>query len=88
MKARVIETGEIIDVKRRYSDIYSRFDKNNRIAEEYYDDELELIGQPDKPKKVSVEKACRWIETHIPAYYGYASISPEIINDFKKAMEE
>jgi len=88
MKARVIETGEIVDVKRLYPTIYSRLDGNHRIVEEYYDDEIELIGSPDKPKKVSVEKACRWIEAHIPAYYGYASIPTEIIEDFKKAMEE
>lgn len=85
MKARVIETGEIVDVKRLYPTVYSRLDKNNKIAEEYYDDEIELI---DKPKKVSIQKACKWLETHIPAYYGYASIPAEIIEDFKKAMEE
>lgn len=44
MKARVIETGEIIDVVSLYSVIYSRLDCNGKIAEEYDEDELEFIN--------------------------------------------
>lgn len=44
MKARVIETGEIIDVVSLYSVTYSRLDCNGKIAEEYDEDELEFIN--------------------------------------------
>lgn len=44
MKARVIETGEIIDVVSLYSVIYSRLDCNGKITEEYDEDELEFIN--------------------------------------------
>lgn len=44
MKARVIETGEIIDVVSLYSVIYSRLDCNGKIVEEYDEDELEFIN--------------------------------------------
>lgn len=44
MKARVIETGEIIDVVSLYPVTYSRLDCNGKIAEEYDEDELEFIN--------------------------------------------
>lgn len=50
MKARVIETDEIIDVKCLYPVIYSRLDCNNKIIEEYNEDELEFIK--DKTTKI------------------------------------
>lgn len=50
MKARVIETGEIIDVQNLYSPVYSRLDGNHKIIEEYNEDELEFIK--DKPTKI------------------------------------
>ena len=43
MKAKVIETGEIIDVKCLYPIIYSRLDCNGKIIEEYDEDEIELL---------------------------------------------
>lgn len=43
MKAKIIETGEIIDVKRLYPTIYSRLDCNNKIIEEYDEDEIEIL---------------------------------------------
>lgn len=43
MKAKVKETGEIIDVKCLYSVIYSRLDCNGKIIEEYDEDEIELL---------------------------------------------
>lgn len=92
MKARVIETGEIVDVKRLYPTIYSRLDKNNKIAEEYYDDEIELI---DKPKMVSIEKVCQVLNKMLVevTYFDMYSIAEhydkyEFIEDFKKSMEE
>ena len=44
MKARVKETGEIIEVKSLYSVTYSRLDCNGKIVEEYDDDEIELLN--------------------------------------------
>lgn len=48
MKARVIETGEIIDVVSLYSVTYSRLDCNGKIFEEYDEDELEFINTKAK----------------------------------------
>lgn len=53
MKARVIETGEIIDVVSLYSVIYSRLDCNGKIAEEYDEDELEFINTNTNNKESS-----------------------------------
>lgn len=50
MKAKIIETGEIIDVKSLYPVTYSRLDCNGKIIEEYNEDELEFIK--DKPTKI------------------------------------
>lgn len=83
MKARVIETGEIIDVKRLYPTIYSRLDMNHRIVEEYNDDEIELI---DKPKMVSIERACKWLEKNV---WSMTGVDYSVLTEsFKKAMEE
>ena len=58
MKAKVIETGEIIDVKCLRSVIYSRLDGNGKIFEEYYEDELEF---PEQKKMVSVDRVVKWL---------------------------
>lgn len=91
MKARVIETGEVIEVTRLYPTIYSRLDENHRIAEEYCDDEIELI---DRPKMVSIEKVCQVLNNMLVevTYFDKDSIAEhydkyEFIEDFKKAME-
>jgi hypothetical protein len=42
MKAKVIETGEIIDVKRLCCVTYSRLDCNGKIIGEYDEDELDF----------------------------------------------
>lgn len=55
MKAKVIETGEIIDVQCLYPVTYSRLDCNGKIIEEYDEDELEF------PK----EKATKIVKKHI-----------------------
>lgn len=47
MKAKVKETGEIIDVKRLYSVIYSRLDCNGKIIEEYDEEELDFDFDKD-----------------------------------------
>ena len=93
MKARVIETGEIVEVKRLYPTVYSRLDENHRIAEEYCDDEIELI---DKPKMVSINKVCEWLIENMHDYFNGDSefavtndfiTCDEFIENFKKAME-
>lgn len=92
MKVRVKETGEIIDVKRLYPVIYSRLDCNNKIAEEYYEDELEFI-QPEK-KKVLLDDVYEWISDNLAEYVEtdrgiYAGINLEKLNkDLHKFFEK
>ena len=50
MKAKVIETGEIIDVLSLYPVVYSRLDCNGKLIEEYDEDELEFINDYNKSK--------------------------------------
>lgn len=87
MKAKVKETGEIIDVKCLYSVTYSRLDCNGKIIEEYDEDELEF--EP-RPKMVSLEKAVKWLESVNLDYYQIREgvFSTELVKDFRKAMEE
>ena len=92
MKARVIETGEIIEVTRLYPTIYSRLDVNHRIIEEYNDDEIELL---DRPKMVSIEKVCQVLNSMLVevTYFDKDSITEhydksEFIEDFRKILEE
>lgn len=46
MKAKVIETGKIINVKCLYPVIYSRLDCNGKIIKEYDENELEFEPGP------------------------------------------
>ena len=62
MKARVIETGEIIDVVSLYSVIYSRLDCNGKIFEEYDEDELEFINTVNKPANTDNEEFVKYAE--------------------------
>lgn len=62
MKAKVIETGEIIDVKCLRPVIYSRL-SGGKIIEEYDEDELEFLNVSNKPKMISLDKACEWLKT-------------------------
>jgi hypothetical protein len=85
MKARVIETGEIIEVKSLYSPIYSRLDCNGKIIEEYDEDELEF---PTSPKMVSLDKICEWVKEHINEYHNPKCIADLLlINDLRKEFE-
>lgn len=63
MKARVIETGEIIDVKCLCPITYSRLDCNGKIIEEYDEDELEFIRNTNSPKLVSLDKVCDYLKS-------------------------
>lgn len=47
MKARVKETGDIIEVQSLYSVTYSRLDCNGKIVEEYDEDELDFNFDKD-----------------------------------------
>jgi len=48
MKAKVIETGQIIEVKLLYPIIYSRLDCNGKIIAEYNSDELEFLNENEE----------------------------------------
>ena len=76
MKARVIETGEIIEVKSLYSPTYSRLDCNGKIIEEYDEDELEF--EPG-PKMVSLDKVCEYLKTL--KFQAYPGATPERLLD-------
>lgn len=52
MKAKVKETGEIIDVKCLSSITYSRLDCNGKIIEEYDEDELDFDKDPLDDKTI------------------------------------
>lgn len=85
MKARVKETGEIIDVSCLYPVIYSRLDCNGKIKEEYNEDELEFLNAPSAI--VSLDKALKWLEDHY-FDYGHNRLGFEYLkNDFREAME-
>ena len=93
MKAKVIETGEIIDVKCLYSPIYSRLDCNGKIVSEYDADELELISNSNKSKMVSLDKVCEWIKNNAHKYIYFDEGNTEwydhdeCIEDLKKEFE-
>ena len=93
MKARVIETGEIIEVKSLYSPIYSRLDCNGKIISEYDADELEFIPNHNKPKMVSLDKICEWIKNNAHKYIYFDEGNTEwydhdeCIEDLKKEFE-
>ena len=93
MKARVIETGEIIEVKSLYSPIYSRLDCNGKIISEYNEDELEFIENPNKLKMVSLNKVCEWIKNNAHKYIYFDEGNTEwydhdeCIEDLKKEFE-
>lgn len=85
MKAKVIETGEIIDVKCLYPTTYSRLDCNGKIFEEYDEDELEF--EPG-PKMVSLDKICEWVKEHYLEYPNEdLSDTKKFISDLRKEFE-
>lgn len=96
MKAKVIETGEIIDVKCLRPVIYSRL-SGGKIIEEYNEDELEFLNESNKPKMISLDKACEWLYNALytranGALHYVASkekiTHTEFVAKFRKAMEE
>jgi len=83
MKAKVIETGEIINVQCLYPTVYSRLDGNGKIAEEYYEDELEF---PPRPKMVKLEKIIEYLTPRLEADLGYYAAG-DFINNLRKEFE-
>ena len=85
MKAKVIETGEIVNVL-PYPTIYQEKGQGPD-RREWYEDDLEF--KPG-PKMVSLEKAVKWLESVNLDYYQIREgvFSTELVEDFRKAMEE
>lgn len=85
MKAKVIETGKIVDVMYWGSPSYVVFDCNSKIKEIYDEDELEF--EPG-PKMVSLDKICEWLKEHINEYHNPKCIADLLlINDLRKEFE-
>lgn len=87
MKAKVIETGKIINVKCLYLVIYSRLDRNGKIIKEYDENELEF--EPG-PKMVSLDKVCEYLKgltyQEYPGGPMERMISDEFIEGLKKNL--
>ena len=90
MKARVIETGEIIEVQSLYPITYSRLDCNGKIIEEYDEDELEFIPNQNRPKMIPLDEVCDYLKSL--TYQEYPGgplermISDEYIKEFRKRV--
>ena len=85
MKAKVIETGEIINVGYYTCPTYAVFDCNGKLKEIYDEDELEF--EPC-PKMVSLDKVCEWIKEHYLEFpHDDSSDAIKFINDLKKEFK-
>lgn len=83
MKAKVKDTGEIIEVYSLYPVTYSRLDCNGKIKEEYDYDELEF--EPG-PTMVSLDEVCEWVEKYVDCYaYNKDFVKKE---DFIKSLRK
>lgn len=73
MKAIVKETGEIIEVKSLYSVTYSRLDCNEKIVEEYDEDELDfdIDKNPIQEKTIFSFNSEYKLAKHPPKEDGY-----------------
>lgn len=83
MKARVIETGEIIDVTANYyPTIYKEMRQRGR---EFYEEDLEFL---DKPKKmVSLDRVCDWLKEKYNDYANNELGVEYLINDLRGEFE-
>ena len=77
MKARVIETGEIVDVL-PYPTIYQEKGQGPD-RREWYEDDLEFIPNPNRPKMVSLDKVCEYLKTL--KFQAYPGATPERLLD-------
>ena len=85
MKARVIETGEIIDVKCLCPITYSRLDCNGKIIEEYDEEELEFES---RTKLVSLDKVCDYLKSFTYQEYPGGPIERMIDDDIIKQLRK
>lgn len=85
MKARVIETGEIIDVKCLCPITYSRLDCNGKIIEEYDEEELEFES---RTKLVSLDKVCDYLKSFTYQEYPGGPIEHMIDDDIIKQLRK
>lgn len=90
MKAKVKETGEIIEVHSLYPVTYSRLDCNGQIREEYDFDELEF--EPG-PTMVSLEKICEYLHDKLytrvnGAEHYVASKDKIVLTEFVRNLRE
>lgn len=84
MKAKVIETGEIVEVN-LYCDPYYKEKGQGYDRRGWYEDELEF--EPG-PKMVSLDKICEWLKEHINEYHNPKCIADLLlIRDLRKEFE-
>lgn len=81
MKARVIKTGEIIEVLLLYPVTYFGLDCNGKITKEYDEDELEFIPNPNIPKMVSLDKVCEFLKKFKCQKYPSGDVT-DLVNDY------
>ena len=83
MKAKVIETGEIVEVN-LYCDPYYK-EKGQGYDRRGWE-EYELEFEPG-PKMVSLDKVCEWVENNMYIYTENDKLTKAFINDLRKEFE-
>lgn len=83
MKAKVIETGEIVEVN-LYCDPYYKEKGQGYDRRGWYEDELEF--EPG-PKMVSLDKVCEWVKNNMYIYTENDKLTKAFINDLRKEFE-
>ena len=83
MKAKVIETSEIVEVN-LYCDPYYKEKGQGYDRRGWYEDELEF--EPG-PKMVSLDKICEWIKDNMDLEHNYPVNAEEFIDDLRKEFE-
>ena len=84
MKAKVIETGEIVNVTP-----YPTWYKENGQGpdrREWDEDQLEFIPNPNSSKMVSLDKICEYLLPRLEADLGYYAAG-DFINNLRKEFE-
>jgi len=90
MKAKVIETGEIVKVE-FYCSAYYKEKGQGPDRREWDEDELEFIPNPNRPKMVSLDKVCDYLKKLVYQEYSGGPlermVSDECIEDLRKQFE-
>ena len=84
MKAKVIDTGEIVNVT-PYPTLYKE-NGQGPDRREWDEDELEFIVNPNKPKMVKLEKIIEYLTPRLEADLGYYAAC-DFINNLRKEFE-